>query len=347
MKLSYIGSKHVPILLICLFLWTFLRGYGKCNDAGKLINVVFRYDDYAANSATKAELKILETFQGYGFPITFGVIPFKVTGDVEDPSPRELIPLDSVKGEILKAGSEAGILEISMHGYSHQTNSADHLSEFANLAYHEQLRRLAAGRAYLEQLTGAPVKTFLPPWNTYDRHTISALEETGFSILSANKKGLAVEGPALQYMPISCELTELKDAVRAARRSSDDQPLIVALLHDYDFLDINEVTGVITFQEFFNLMDWVGVQDDVRVLSIGQAGGVIADLGARRAIRTRQIYYLEKLPPLSLGSSRLLYQESPSLAIVLLKMAAFYAVFIMIGIWLLRWLWKKIIRQAG
>ena len=234
-----------------------------------------------------------------------------------------------------------------MHGYSHQTNSADHLSEFANLAYREQVRRLEAGREYLQHLTGAPVRTFLPPWNTYDQHTLSALEETGFTILSANKKGLAVKGSALHYLPVSCALTELKDAVQAARRSSDDQPLLVVLLHDYDFLDINEVTGVITFQQFFDLMDWVNDQKDVRVLSISQASEVIADLGAERAIRNQRIYYLAKLPPLSLGSSRLLYQESPSLAITLLKMAAFYAVFIIGGILLLSWIWKRILRPGG
>jgi hypothetical protein len=347
MKDSYISLKYLILFLLCLFSGTTFRGWSRGKDESKLVNLVFRYDDYAANSATAAELKIMEAFRTHGFPITFGVIPFKVTGDVEDPSPRDLIPLDSVKGEILKTGYEAGILEISMHGYSHQTNSADHLSEFAHLAYPEQVRRLAAGREYLQHLTGAPVKTFLPPWNTYDRHTLSALEETGFTILSANRKGLALKGTALHYLPVSCELTKLKEAIRAARRSSDDQPLVVALLHDYDFLDINEVTGVITFQEFHDLMDWVNAQDDVRVLSISQASNVIEDLGAGRAIRNQRIYYLAKLPPLSLGNSALLYQESPSLALTLLKMAAFYAALITIGILLLRWIWKRIIRPAG
>ncbi len=315
------------------------------NDADRLVNVIFRYDDYSANSVTDAELKIMEAFRKHGIPITFGVIPFKVSGDPEDPSPQDLIPLDSVKGDILRTGYEEGILEISMHGYSHQTNSPDYLSEFANLDYHGQIQKLSEGKKYLEDITGARVRTFLPPWNTYDLNTLSALEETGFTILSANKKGLAVKSSNLQYLPISCELPELRDAVKAARNSSDDQPLVVALLHDYDFLDIN-VNGVLTYRDFFDLIDWVSAQDDVRIISIGQAGEIINDLSAERAIRTKRIYYPEKLPPLSLGSSMLLYQESPSFAMALLKMAAFYSFFIIIGVLVLRWAWKRLIRKT-
>lgn len=320
--------------------------FSQGNDADKLVNVIFRYDDYSANSVTDAELKIMEAFRKHGIPITFGVIPFKVPGDPEDPTPRDLIPLDSVKGDILRTGYEEGILEISMHGYSHQTNSPEYLSEFANLDYNGQIQKLSAGKKYLEDITGARVTTFLPPWNTYDLNTLSALEETGFTILSANKKGLAVKSSNLQYLPISCELPELKDAVKAARNSSDDQPLVVALLHDYDFLDINDVNGVITYREFFDLIDWVGAQDDVRILSISQAGEIIEDLSAERAIRTKRIYYPEKLPPLSLGSSMLLYQESPSFTMAILKMAAFYSVFIIIGVLVLRWAWRRLIAKT-
>ncbi len=231
-----------------------------------------------------------------------------------------------------------------MHGYSHQTNSREQLSEFANLDYKEQVERLAKGKAYLQDITGARVTTFLPPWNTYDLNTLFALEETGFSMLSANKKGLVDKGSNLKFLPVSCGLTELHKAVRAARKSSDKQPLVVALLHDYDFLDINEELGVITFLEFFELIDWVNAQEDVRIISISQAGEVIEDLSADRAIRTKRINYPEKIPPLSLGASRLLYQESPSLLLAILELGAFYTIFIIIGAVLFFRIRKKLAR---
>lgn len=322
---------YIRYFVIFVLLSFTLSSFGRGNLAGKQINLVFRYDDYSANSVTGAELKIIEAFRKHAVPITFGIIPFKVAGDVHDPSAQDLLPLDSVKAKILRTAFEEGILEISLHGYSHQTNSREQLSEFANLDYPEQVDRLARGKTYLQDLTGARVITFLPPWNTYDLNTLSALEETGFSMLSANKKGLVDKGSNLRFLPVSCGLTELQEAVKAARKSSDNQPLVVALLHDYDFLDINKDLGVISYREFFELIDWANAQEDIRIISLSEAGEVIGDLSADRAMRVKRINYPEKIPPLSLGSSRLLYQESPSLVLAILKSAVFYAIIIMIG----------------
>jgi peptidoglycan/xylan/chitin deacetylase (PgdA/CDA1 family) len=335
----------VTFLVVLIFFGINFSSCGQGTTAEKQINVVFRYDDYSANSVTSAELKIIETFRKNMAPITFGVIPFKVAGDVHDPSPQDLLPLDSVKGEILKSGFEDGILEISMHGYSHQMHSSEYLSEFAKLAYKDQVKRISAGKEFLQNMTGAQVTTFIPPWNTYDRNTLSALEETGFSTISANKKGLFFKGSNFNYLPLTCGLTELQEAIQVARKSSDSQPLIVALIHDYDFLDINQEIGELTFQDFTNLMDWVSIQEDVRILSISQASEIIEDLSVDRAIRTKRVYYLTKLPPLSLGNYDLLYQESPSLAMVLLKMAAFYSIFILIGVLLIFRIRKKLLRK--
>ena len=347
--MNYRSLIYSPVTLVIMlaFLSINIQGYSREEDAGKVVNVIFRYDDYSANSLTDAELKIIDTFRKYNIPISFGVIPFKVAGDVHDPSPQDLLPLDSLKRRILKAGYEEGILDITMHGYAHQTNSTEYLSEFANLDYDEQVKRLSEGKEYLQKVTGAQVTTFLPPWNTYDMNTLTALEESGFSILSANKKGLVAKSSNLHYLPVSCDLTELRDAVKAARKSTDTQPLIVALLHDYDFLDFNDVLGVLTFQEFYEVMDWVSAQEDVNVLSISQAAEVIKDLSADRAIRTKQLYYPEKIPPLSLGSSMLLYQESPSLVLAIVKMAAFYSVILVPVVLLLFRIRKKAFRKTG
>lgn len=338
-------SPVTPFIMLA-FLAINIQGYSREEDAGKRVNVIFRYDDYSANSLTEAEIKIIDTFRKHNIPISFGVIPFKVAGDVHDPSAQDLLPLDTLKRGILKAGYEEGILDITMHGYAHQTNSTEYLSEFANLDYDEQVKRLSAGKAYLQKVTGAKVTTFLPPWNTYDMNTLTALEESGFTTLSANKKGLIADGSSLHYLPVSCDLTELRDAVKAARKSSDNQPLVVALLHDYDFLDFNDVLGVLTFQEFYEVMDWVSVQGDIDILSISQATEVIEDLSADRAIRTKRLYYPEKIPPLSLGSSKLLYQESPKLVLAIVKIAIFYSVILVPVVLLLFRIRNKLSRKA-
>ena len=133
----------------------------------------------------------MEAFRKNKAVITFGVIPFKVAGDVHDPAPQDLLPLDSLKREILKTGFEEGILDIAMHGYAHQANGSEQLSEFANLAYNDQVGLLSKAKEFLQDMTGARVTTFIPPWNTYDLNTLLALEETGFTTISAAKKGMA------------------------------------------------------------------------------------------------------------------------------------------------------------
>jgi peptidoglycan/xylan/chitin deacetylase (PgdA/CDA1 family) len=40
-----------------------------------------------------------------------------------------------------------------------------------------QLDRLIEGKRYLEGILGAPVTTFMPPWNRYDRNTLKALSD--------------------------------------------------------------------------------------------------------------------------------------------------------------------------
>ena len=101
-----IESNQKAYLVILVFFGITFSGYGQGKSAEKKINVVFRYDDYSANSITSAELEIIDAFRKNKAAITFGVIPFKVAGDVHDPSPQDLLPLDSVKGEILKTGFE-------------------------------------------------------------------------------------------------------------------------------------------------------------------------------------------------------------------------------------------------
>ena len=95
-------SSWISWLVVLAFMGINFNSYCQEKDAGKLVNVIFRYDDYSANSVTDAEIKIIETFRDHGMPISIGIIPFKVAGDPEDPSEQDLLTLDSVKGEILK-----------------------------------------------------------------------------------------------------------------------------------------------------------------------------------------------------------------------------------------------------
>ena len=127
----------ITIVFVCTVLFT---GCDKQPIEEKQVNVVFRFDDYSARSSTEMELRIIDAFRKNESSITFGVIPFVCAGDAHDPSPQDIVPLTSKKGEILKTGFEEGILDIALHGYSHQTIKAEHRMEFSSLDYNIQVK---------------------------------------------------------------------------------------------------------------------------------------------------------------------------------------------------------------
>ena len=301
----------------------------------KTVAVVFRFDDYSSRSSTDLELRIIDAFRKRKASITLGVIPFIGIGDLKDPLPQDIDPLPPTKGSILKTGFEDGTLDIALHGYSHRTINTEQLTEFSGLACNSQVERLSKGKKFLEDMIGAPVTTFIPPWNTYDSNTLRALEQTGFSTLSAGKDGKATEDSHLVFMPASCPLSGLRDAVKIARTSSDTQPVIPVLFHEYDFKEMNEKRGRLTHQDFSDLLDWLMSQKDVRVLSIRQATAVIRDLSADRFLWNKRQRALSNLLPLSLRAeeSMTLYPESHAMvgAAIGLKVAGFYLAIASLG----------------
>ncbi|WP_020586823.1 DUF2334 domain-containing protein [Desulfobacter curvatus] len=273
-------KQRIPVafLFLCMIAFTACNKHSIANEQ---VNVVFRLDDYSACSNTDMELRIIDAFREHEACLTLGVIPYVCASDIHDPSLQDLIPLTSMKGDILKNGVNDGILDVALHGYSHQTISAERWTEFSGLDYNTQVERLDKGRKLLEDMIDVPISTFVPPWNRYDLNTLRALEELGFSTLSAsNKLGEITEACKLNFLPYSCNLSKLRDAVKASRTSSDPQSVIVVLFHEYDFKEINEKRGSTTYQEFYELLNWLKSQRHVRLLSISQATQAISGLRA-------------------------------------------------------------------
>ena len=322
------------VLIIIVFI--FIAQVTVCDTQSfekKQVNVVFRFDDYSALSSTDMELIIIDAFRKNEASITFGVIPFVCAGDIHDPSPNDVVPLTSMKADILKTAVTDGILDVALHGYSHQTIKSKQFTEFSGLDYNKQLERLAKGKEVLEGIIDAPVTTFVPPWNTYDVNTLRALKELGLTTLSASKDGEATENPMLNYLPATCDLTRLRDAVKKARSSSETNPLIVVLFHEYDFQEANDKRDRMNYQEFYDLLGWLKSQEDIRLLSISQAIKVINDLSATRFMLNNRIYLLSNLLPILLQEeeSTILYQESARLSKTLLRVVGFYLTIASIG----------------
>ena len=231
------------------------------------IIVVFRNDDCSSVSSTDWEAKLINAFQKRNLSCIFGIIPYISKRDAHD-----VFPLSSAKAKILKDGIKAGILEVALHGYSHQVGykSLKGYSEFLNLDYETQLKKIKEGKTFLEEILDIQVATFIPPWNSYDLTTIQVLENSGFKCISADRYGYIKKSSSLKFLPGTCGFSELREVVKTARKVINFEPIvIVAVIHDYSFLEYSR-RGRFKFQDLVEILDWVTSQNDIQVCSFDQ-----------------------------------------------------------------------------
>jgi peptidoglycan/xylan/chitin deacetylase (PgdA/CDA1 family) len=327
------NNKLLLVEVILLLLFTF-NAFTQKFPGEKHINVVFRFDDYSAISSTEFELKIIEAFRQNNATLTVGVIPFECAINQLDVAPQENVPLTSVKADILKNAIGNGSIEVALHGYSHQTISTLERTEFSGLNYKDQVNKLSKGKKFLEDLIGVPINIFVPPFNQYDLNTLKALEELKFTTISAFKGGPVAGNSKLNFLPATCGLGSLKDAIESSRISSQSNPLIVVLFHDYDFIEIDEKYGTINYEEFIELLSWSISQEDVHVLSVNQAVKTIADLSSERFIADKWIVRISRFLPLFLQKEEYhsRYMESGELFSIIIRVGFFYLIVILLGI---------------
>jgi hypothetical protein len=267
-------------------------------EAAAPIRVALRYDDPSAKSNTEIETRLIETLRQYEMVCTFSVIPF-IYAELPDraPSAREW-PLPAQKAEPLAAAAREGLLELAQHGYSHRANTPPGTkpSEFAGLDYDEQWRKIQAGRTFLENTLGMAIRTFVPPFNTYDANTIRAAEAGGLTCLSADMWRPADPTSTMAFLPATCTPVDVKQAVADARDSGDPAPVIVVLFHEYEFLEIDAARGIMTFEQFLANLQWLSEQPDVRVVPMRE----ISDAGSRRYAANRRLLSTPRLLPYKL-----------------------------------------------
>jgi peptidoglycan/xylan/chitin deacetylase (PgdA/CDA1 family) len=265
------------------------------------IAVVFRFDDYDRANA-QAGTELLAFFQKHHVPCTYGITPFETATGESSLDPEKCLPMDKETAGKLDAAVRSGLVEVALHGFTHSANAAvpastrsGGSSEFSGLDYLTQLRMLSAGKGTLESLYRVRITTFVPPWNSYDENTLLALDNLGFEVISASSDRHSIttigHSQKLRFLPCTCDLGDLREAVEAARRSSDHDALIVVLLHPYDFVAFDPARGKFTYEYSGDLLSWLASQPDVATRTLAEAAKLARDLGPARleAVRTLRI----------------------------------------------------------
>lgn len=260
------------------------------------IDVVFRFDDFSSVSNTQLELAIIELFKKNGLSFTVSVIPFVNEGNQHDFSKQKLIPLTKEKAKILKQGIRDQVIDLALHGYSHQV-AIEQNNEFAGLEFEEQLKRLSKGKTYLEKITGTITKSFVPPWNSYDLNTLKALNKLNFSLISADRERVYENPSNLNYIPYTCQIPELNEAIKKARNHYGDSPTIVVMFHEYDFVEDDLERGIISFKEFEKIINYLVKQEDVNILSLSEIGNKYDHFTSEQYSITKNIFEINKFIP--------------------------------------------------
>lgn len=256
-----------------------------------MIRLAFRLDDPSATSHQEIEARVLDSLARHGLSATFAVIPFRGT-------PEAPLPLTRERAAAMREAVARGVLDIALHGHSHHDNTAGdrargHPSEFAGLPPALQLELAASGKALLETVFERPVRGFVPPWNSFDAATLEVLEELRFSHLSSDLHHAPPRRAGLRLLPLTCHLPEVREAVAQARRFARLRPVIVVVMHHYDFPG-GDSPVFRDHDEFDALLAWLVAQADVRVQTLSGIAEELTPTASQLGFRHRRLR--ERLP---------------------------------------------------
>ena len=165
-------------------------------------------DDITPDMNWENFLKLKEIFDKYNVKPLLGVVP-----DCQD----DMLHCEEAKEdfwEYLKGLQQEGWV-LAQHGCYHQYTTKcggcfplNRFSEYAGVPYEQQKEQLAYGRKKLQE-KGIFADVFMAPGHTYDRNTLKALRECGFTHVTDGfgKKPYLRDG--LVFLPIA----EKKSAV--------------------------------------------------------------------------------------------------------------------------------------
>jgi predicted deacetylase len=227
-----------------------------------MIRVALRFDDPSATSDHALEAAIFEKLECHGVPITVAAIPYRQRNG-------DYVALSADHAGHLRQAQRAGLVEIALHGYSHEERGGGaHTapSEFSGVPALEQRRLIEAGRAVLQGAFGCDITGFVPPFNTCDAMTVGALRDLGFAYLSASFD--APRDSKLAWLPRSCQMVDIQAAVVAARRDAWLGPVVIGVMHHYDFHESGSPEARIDLEGFAERLAWIVAQPDIAVLTL-------------------------------------------------------------------------------
>ena len=141
------------------------------SKAANINSVIFRLDDIPYDSPIydqariDLDLAVMEVFIKKNQNVTLGLV-------------ASYLDLHPNLVDYIIRGSDKGIFELALHGWDH--------SDYSKLSKTDQEFALLNAMSKIQDLFGYQSKIFIPPYNKFNRLTISVLKKLGIKILSSS-----------------------------------------------------------------------------------------------------------------------------------------------------------------
>ena len=215
------------------------------------VNVVFRLDD-PKPVCDSVSMRVVQLFNAKNVPLTIAMVPC-------DSCENTITPPISTASQYIAAIQQDNI-ELALHGLTHQNiNGA---GEFGGLDSIEAVRRIAKGKQALQAIFDKEISTFIPPFNAWNEHTLTAMRMHGMNAISADMF-TPIYADSVHYFPETLgHLMAQKGMWRAAKEAimgcAEKDAVCVVMFHAYDLPDEQ------SWQQLESLLDACKTNEDVQ-----------------------------------------------------------------------------------
>jgi len=190
--------------------------------------VIFRVDDVARGQYEDITERIIRIFAKNNAPLDIGVIPH-ASGQ------------DSFEIPYLRTYLDAGVIDITMHGYQHTE------AEFNSTDYETLKNNLIHARSQYEQYFGFAPVAFTTPYDFFSTEGYKAVQDAGFKIFSTQKSA----DPFPSVQPVDVNGIEDYSSGMSRLCTVTDVAQWDAASKEWGDIYTTELTN-----EFFGSIDW-------------------------------------------------------------------------------------------
>lgn len=226
-----------------------------CSLANAETQIIFRYDDFSADTKESTQKRSLRTliregeisfdrlFSKYNVPYVIAVIPNVAIDSSNffniDSDQNVSIKDDPDKIKFLKTGLLEGRIEVAQHGYIHLNHSKKRyvVSEFYGRDSKIQKNDIYLGHEILiKALNMEKIYTFIPPFFTWDNSTRDAVKNCSFNIISADRSSISFKDHGITFIPYTALLEDMEKMI--SENTIPHDSLIVIVYHPADIAQL-------------------------------------------------------------------------------------------------------------